>query len=691
MKQGGKETVISVLKKNKNERQNSEKNDPDGVKIIRKCTTLGMDGVQQKHHLRNQISSDFDSENLRFSFCNVKMNFHGIFDKMRYQKLESRNIETDKIFVDNNVTITDEDYKHGKIVLDERKCHGDTQIDISNVKEEDENVCLSLPQYSYDLENADDVIGINREYHFLDQIQASKQKLTSLPKDISKVIDCPNHKHNKLMGINIEDEASEPGSSIIRLLDLSCNYLRQVSSEIAELSDWVQVFNLSNNQLASLPKEMGQLNQLEEIDVSYNLLKQLPRAIYKLRGLKYLFAKCNNISTVDKELRTLKKLMLLDLSHNNIRGWPYPVINFSSLVELNLSNNKLLVIPSGVHYMTGLKVLRLRGNSISRFTKKTRPPNLEILDLGENKIQTHPDFYGCTTLKQVWIDHNFIQQVEVNSFLSTSIRYLSLSHNKITTINGYFSSLENLNVLDLSGNLLKSLPFDLGCSERLTTLKIENNGFDDLNILEYSRIGTKQLARYLLKQFWDTSEEQNSKSNLSRYTAVYRFDPTDKFTYANDCQCIRMTVNESGNIPNWMFKKAEMEEVMRIDLSRNQLDQIPPNLWRTSPYLEELFLDENKFTVIPSFIGNFWKLSVLILKRNKLKALPARLSQCEHLHLLDISYNRFCELPSVIDELRSLRILYANNNRIAEISNCYEKLGNLDVIDLSNNEVEILS
>ncbi len=82
----------------------------------------------------------------------------------------------------------------------------------------------------------------------------------------------------------------------------------------------MQVLVLDNNQLISLPTDIGQLSRLEKLSVKENALVTVPVSI-----------------------KQLQKLYVLDISANSLSELTAAVAECSQLEELNVSNNDLQV------------------------------------------------------------------------------------------------------------------------------------------------------------------------------------------------------------------------------------------------------------------------------------------------------------------------------------------------------------
>ncbi|KAK2819842.1 hypothetical protein Q7C36_021488 [Tachysurus vachellii] len=178
-----------------------------------------------------------------------------------------------------------------------------------------------------------------------------------------------------------------------------------------------------------------------------------------------------------------------------------------------------------------------------------------------------------------------------------------------------------------------------------------------------------------------------------------------------------------------------------LDLSMNNITELPANVFKNLPYLEELRLAGNDLTFIhPEALSGLHQLKVLMLQNNQLKTVPSAalknlhalqslrldanhitvvpedsfqgLQQLRHLWLddnsltevpvmplqhqgnlqaLTLALNRIGHIPdSAFANLSSLVVLHLHNNRIEEIGkNCFSGLDNLETLDLNYNNLKI--
>lgn len=94
------------------------------------------------------------------------------------------------------------------------------------------------------------------------------------------------------------------------------------------------MLHLKGNKLTGLPRDLGQLKSLQELDVSANLLPELPTS-----------------------LGELAKLTRLDVSQNQLPSLPETITDLAALCTLNLRSNPLTELPKRLDELQALKAL----------------------------------------------------------------------------------------------------------------------------------------------------------------------------------------------------------------------------------------------------------------------------------------------------------------------------------------------
>lgn len=90
-----------------------------------------------------------------------------------------------------------------------------------------------------------------------------------------------------------------------------------------------------------LPPEIGFLQKLEELDLSFNKMKTLPNSISQLCCLKLLRVSYNKLVDLPASLSNLSQLEILDVSNNRLLS--LEPINFPSMVSLQILNIQVIL------------------------------------------------------------------------------------------------------------------------------------------------------------------------------------------------------------------------------------------------------------------------------------------------------------------------------------------------------------
>lgn len=95
------------------------------------------------------------------------------------------------------------------------------------------------------------------------------------------------------------------------------------------------------NELISLPPEIGQLKELTYLNCSHNRIIDIPKEIGLLTKLEEIDLSVNRISELPKEIENLKLLNSLDVSSNNFYSIDFDVFKLDSLINFNIKGNFL--------------------------------------------------------------------------------------------------------------------------------------------------------------------------------------------------------------------------------------------------------------------------------------------------------------------------------------------------------------
>lgn len=294
-----------------------------------------------------------------------------------------------------------------------------------------------------------------------------------------------NLKEVRLWNNGLTDSAAQSYISLLpnslRILDLSANNITNLSLLRIPIS--LEELYISANSLVSIDGPNYQQSNLKLFDVSINAIHSVENIKFPT-SLTQLRITYNSLSSINQD-QIPKNLEFLALSENLIELIDEIELP-TTIRELHLSSNKLnSFIPGFFHDAKNLSILDLSNNLVD-----------DVDELGDL-----PD-----TLCELVLDNNEIDNSNLNNILSKKITKLSmistglislnstvfpntikeinLSKNEINEIYNVKFGLENLTILNLSGNKLKhfipeSCKIHLPSSVKV--LDLSDNEFQDLS------------------------------------------------------------------------------------------------------------------------------------------------------------------------------------------------------------------
>jgi len=143
------------------------------------------------------------------------------------------------------------------------------------------------------------------------------------------------------------------------------------------------------------------------LDLSHNNLTALPKSIGSLSGLKELNAACNNITSIDPDgIAKLKQLCTLKLNGNAISSLPSSIGQCKWLETLVVSENKLTEVPAALADCSSLRIIKLQHNTISELPLELHrlANSIEVLDVsGNDNLTMIPESVRDNATVIMWI------------------------------------------------------------------------------------------------------------------------------------------------------------------------------------------------------------------------------------------------------------------------------------------------
>ncbi|XP_045578372.1 leucine-rich repeat-containing G-protein coupled receptor 5 isoform X2 [Salmo salar] len=421
--------------------------------------------------------------------------------------------------------------------------------------------------------------------HFLEELRLAGNDLTHIPKGAFyglfnlKVLMLQNNQLRRVPGEALQNLRN------LQSLRLDANHISSVPRGCFDGLQSLRHLWLDDNSLTEVPVDaLGALSSLQAMTLALNRITHIPdRAFTNLSSLVVLHLNNNRIRTLGTQcFDGLHSLETLDLNYNNLEEFPIAIRALSTLKELGFHSNNIKSIPeqaftgnptlltiffydnpiqfvgqSAFQHLPELRTLSLNGAAeITEFPDLTgtkslesltitgaritslpttvcdQLPNLQVLDLSYNMIQSLPSFRGCEKIQKIDLHHNEIEELQADTFQGlTSLRSLDLAWNKLSSLNPLsFSSLPALIKLDLTSNRLSYLP--VSGLHGLTHLKLAGN--EDLQELLPAESLPKLRVMELPYAFqccafvscekhsspWDRDNNNNGKDDFGRREGI---------------------------------------------------------------------------------------------------------------------------------------------------------------------------
>ena len=173
----------------------------------------------------------------------------------------------------------------------------------------------------------------------------------------------------------------------ISQLKLSEN-LNTFPVEILTLSNSLEILDLSNNALSSLPDELAQMTKLKIIFASHNKFEHLPEVLGQLPNLEMVGFKSNQIKQV-AEHSLPAQLRWLILTDNLIETLPNSLGERPRLQKLALAGNCLTELPQTLTHAHNLELVRISANKLTACPEQLlNLPNLAWFAFAGNPFAT---------------------------------------------------------------------------------------------------------------------------------------------------------------------------------------------------------------------------------------------------------------------------------------------------------------
>ena len=164
----------------------------------------------------------------------------------------------------------------------------------------------------------------------------------------------------------------------LEVLDLTDNQLSSLPDNFADLHQ-LKILFLSNNQFTHLPDVLGQCPNLEMIGFKANQIKQVSEASIP-KQTRWLILTDNQIEQLPDSIGQCYRLEKLALAGNRLTSLPESMANCHQLALIRLSANQLNTLPDWLFSLPNLAWLAFSGNAFSHVEhcENTRVPTVKL-------------------------------------------------------------------------------------------------------------------------------------------------------------------------------------------------------------------------------------------------------------------------------------------------------------------------
>ncbi|KAI9685947.1 MAG: hypothetical protein M1820_010714 [Bogoriella megaspora] len=224
-----------------------------------------------------------------------------------------------------------------------------------------------------------------------------------------------------------------------------------------------------------------------------------------------------------------------------------------------------------------------------------------------------------------------------------------------------------LELLDLRGNVLESIPVGVRRLERLTSLNISRNKLDTSVFDIISQISNLRELR-----LGENGFDGPLPDSISQLKAL---------------EVLELQQNKFSRLPESL---KELIQLRILNVAENSLENLPIEAIAFLP-LAELLLGKNNLAgaLFPVQVNSLPRLQKLDVSNNSLSSLDSGDLLLPSLQTLNISFNRITSLPNV-SNWTALLILNAEDNRISNLPEGLTSLSKMKSLDFTGNELRHL-
>ena len=208
-----------------------------------------------------------------------------------------------------------------------------------------------------------------------------------------------------------------------------------------------------------------------------------------------------NHNGLDGHIFNLEGLNFLEISKTSLSHLDDNLGKLVNLQNLVLRNNKIDCLPGSIGKLQKLKFLDLSSNELKELPDEIGVlTELQRLNVSVNKLTDFPDISKLDNVHVLDVSHNLLESLPEGlcSTESLGVTEVYASNNEILELPADFSKLLSLKVLDLTDNKLQNIPSEMGECPKLREFKFAGNKLKDRRLGKMmDQCTTKSVLDYL--------------------------------------------------------------------------------------------------------------------------------------------------------------------------------------------------
>lgn len=430
-------------------------------------------------------------------------------------------------------------------------------------------------------------------------------------------------------------------------------------------------------------------------------------------------------------------------------------ITITNEIKLTIENATLTNVSSKIfHNVHNLRYIYLKNSTFtfprmeSIFSLLRRLEHLTIINT-EFYINKYT-FVGLSRLKELILDNNNLEDVEIGSFQNLpSLNYLQITNNRISNMKNlplcelqdlrglnlsrnfisdlrevhfycrksektvdfnlnnedyildvkrrdYFSVSDNsfkLTLLDLSHNNISKIEFSLADLTNLKVLNLEGNGLVGVKRKELNSLGNIEKIYLTNNSLSSIEDGVFSNQKYLRYLDVSN-NKLNYFSLNNTPMLDHINLANNLLDARSLYNINNTKSLKTLILSSNKIVDVDPYTFRKFSALEALSLGDNNVTLKDHLFEGLFNLEHLSLRNNSIERLPSLLFRnLTNLRSLDLSFNKIKYFTSndTFNGLGNLETLNISYNSLQELNYAVlEPLKKLSVLDIAGNQLHYI-